>query len=429
MDRQAGWLAAASGTDRTDRPDRGTLLHLELGTAAYRRTCRALFVAGFCAFSVLYVAQGTLPAVGAEFHVSPTEASLTVSLTTLPLALGVVLAASISERRGRLGLLVGSLLAAALCTVAAAASPTFIVLLALRVLTGLSLAALPAVAMAYVAEEVSVRSLGSAMGLYIGATGFGGMTGRLLGGLLAGLSTWRVSLAVVGLIALCGGLYVASQLPASAHFEPQPEGLLRQLAAARVHLGDAVLLRLFGCGFALMGSMVAFFNYLLYRLEARPFGLSQQAAATVFVLYAAGTLSANWLGRLTDRRPRRSVLLLGMGIMTVGLAVSLANVLALVLIGTALTTFGFFGAHAVASGWVNARARSRRAQASSLYLLFYHLGSSLLGVLGGLAFGAGGWNGLVLLLALPMVFAVGAALSLPRVVVPRFGAIESGSEP
>lgn len=423
MDTQAAGCAAVP---RGRGPAAG---YLELGTAAYRRTGRALFLAGFCAFSVLYVAQGTLPAIGADFHVSPAVASLTVSLTTLPLALGVVLAASIAERRGRRGLLVGSLLAAATCTVAAAASPTFGVLLGLRVLTGLSLAALPAVAMAYVAEEVSGRSLGSAMGLYIGATGFGGMTGRLLGGLLAGWFSWRVSLGVVGLIALLGGLYVARRLPPSAHFEPQPEGLLRQLRAARVHLADGVLLRLFGCGFALMGSMVAYFNYLLYRLEAAPFGLSQSAASTVFVLYAAGTVSANWLGRLTDRRPRRSVLLLGLGIMSAGLAVSLANVLALVLLGTAMMTFGFFGAHAVASGWVNSRARSRRAQASSLYLLFYHVGSSLLGVIGGLVYGAGGWSGLVVLLALPLTVAVAAALSLPGVVVPRAGAIDTGSEP
>jgi YNFM family putative membrane transporter len=78
---------------------------------------------------------------------------------------------------------------------------------------------------------------------------------------------------------------------------------------------------------------------------------------------------------------------------------------------------------------VNSRARSRRAQASSLYLLFYHVGSSLLGVIGGLVYGAGGWSGLVVLLALPLTVAVAAALSLPGVVVPRAGAIDTGSEP
>jgi hypothetical protein len=47
----------------------------------------------------------------------------------------------------------------------------------------------------------------------------------------------------------------------------------------------------------------------------------------------------------------------------------------------------------VVSGWVNAWARSRRAQASALYLFGYHLGSSIAGFAGGLFYGAFGWAG------------------------------------
>jgi hypothetical protein len=61
-------------------------------------------------------------------------------------------------------------------------------------------------------------------------------------------------------------------------------------------------------------------------------------------------------------------------------------------------TAGFFGAHSIASGWVGARARSGRAQATSLYNLFYYAGSSLFGWLGGLAFLAG-WIGTAVMVA------------------------------
>ncbi len=249
---------------------------------------RALFVAGFSAFAMLYVAQGTLPNVSSAFRVSPATAALTVSLTTLPLALGVVFAASVSERRGRRGLLVGSLLAAAGTTLVTGLSPSFGVLLVLRVLTGLALAGLPAVAMAYIVEEVEAGNLGSTMGLYISGTGLGGLAGRLLGGLLAGLYDWRVGTAAVGLIALAGSVYVARALPASRHFVAQPERLWSQVSKSRVHLADPVLRRLFVCGFMLMGAMVAFFNFLQYRLEAPPFDLTAGSAALVFLLYLAG---------------------------------------------------------------------------------------------------------------------------------------------
>ncbi|MEO6881977.1 MAG: MFS transporter [Mycobacteriaceae bacterium] len=396
-------------------------------TAARSRN-RAVFVAGFSAFAMLYVAQGALPAVSSAFSVSPATAALTVSLTTLPLALGVVVAASLSERVGRRGMLIGSLLAASLCTLATAASPSFPVLLGLRVATGLAIAGLPAVAMAYVAEEAVLGRLGSSMGLYISGTGLGGLAGRLIGGLLSGTG-WQAGYLGVGLLASCGTAYVMCTLPASRHFSSHPEGLLTQLRASGLHWRDTVLLRLFVCGFALMGAMVAYFNFLLYRLERAPFGLSERTAALVFLLYLAGTVSANLFGRLADRRGRRALLLAGALIMLAGTLLSLTTTLWLVLVSTGLVTFGFFGAHATASGWVGAQTRVRRAQASSFYLLCYHLGSSILGFVGGLAYGGAGWGGLVLLVAVSIGVVVISCGGLPATIVRGSSAAPTAAGP
>lgn len=387
--------------------------HLHRGTREYRQASAVLFGAGFMAFSLLYVVQGTLPAVSAGFGVSPAAASLTLSFTTLPLAVAVVVAASWSEGLGRRSLLVGSLLGAAALTLTAAASPSFAVLLGLRVLTGLVLAGLPAVAMAYVAEEFHPSGLGTAMGLYISGTGLGGMTGRLAGGLLSSALSWRLALAVVGGLCLLGGAWVTLRLPSSRNFVPAPGGLRARLAAMRGPLRDPVILRLAVCGFVLMGSLVSYFNYLQYRLAGAPFHLAPTAAALVFGLYVFGTVSANWMGRLADRRSRRSVLHLGFAIMTAGVLATLSDWLPLVLAGTAALVFGFFGAHSVTSGWVNAWATSQRAQASSLYLFGYHLGSSVAGFVGGLFFGAFGWAGEVGTVMILLAGGVVAALRLP----------------
>ncbi len=40
--------------------------------------------------------------------------------------------------------------------------------------------------------------------------------------------------------------------------------------------------------------------------------------------------------------------------------------------GVALVTWGFFGAHSIASSWVGLRATDGRAQAAALYLFFYY---------------------------------------------------------
>jgi YNFM family putative membrane transporter len=387
--------------------------HLRSGTSDYRRTSLVLFVAGFVAFAMLYVAQGILPDVSRDFSVSPATASLTLSLSTLPLAVAVLVAASWSEGQGRRRLLVGSVLSAGALTLAASVAPSFEALLVLRVLTGLVLAGLPAVAMAYVAEEFHPSGLGTAMGLYISGTGLGGMTGRLAGGLLASAWSWRVAMAAVGGVCLVGGLWVALRLPSSRNFVVTPGNMRERMVGLRGPLRDPVIIRLALCGFVLMGSLVSFFNYLQYRLADAPFNLSATLVALVFLLYLFGTFSANWMGRMTDRHSRRSVLLLGLAIMGAGALLSLTEQLPIVLAGAAAMVFGFFGAHSVTSGWVSVWATRQRAQSSALYLFGYHIGSSVAGFVGGLFYVGFGWPGEVGTVLVLLTIGLVVALSLP----------------
>jgi MFS transporter, YNFM family, putative membrane transport protein len=396
-----------------DLPPSAEPTHLRSGTPDYRRTSLVLFGAGFMAFAMLYVAQGVLPDLSRDFAVSPATASLTLSLATLPLAVAVLVAASWSEGQGRTRLLVGSVLSAAVLTLAASVAPSFETLLVLRVLTGLVLAGLPAVAMAYVAEEFHPSGLGTAMGLYISGTGLGGMTGRLAGGLLASAWSWRVAMAAVGGVCLVGGIWVARRLPSSRNFVATPGSMRERLAGLRGPLRDPVIIRFALCGFVLMGSLVSFFNYLQYRLIRAPFSLSATLVALVFLLYLFGTFSSNWMGRMTDRRSRRSVLLLGMAIMAAGALLSLSGLLPMVLAGAAAMVFGFFGAHSVTSGWVGAWATQQRAQSSALYLFGYHVGSSVAGFVGGLFYVTFGWPGEVGTVLVLLAFGLLVAFSLP----------------
>src|SRR5680860_553129 len=75
----------------------GSSTHLRRGTPEYRRTSLVLFLAGFMTFAMLYVVQGIMPDVSRDFSVSPAAASLTLSLTTLPLAVAILSLIHISE--------------------------------------------------------------------------------------------------------------------------------------------------------------------------------------------------------------------------------------------------------------------------------------------------------------------------------------------
>jgi YNFM family putative membrane transporter len=98
--------------------------------------------------------------------------------------------------------------------------------------------------------------------------------------------------------------------------------------------------------------------------------------------------------------------------MIAGLALMTPDSLIAIVAGLLVLTFGFFGAHAIASSWASALVEKDRAQASSLYLLFYYVGGGAAGSAGGLFWASHGWPGVALFCGAMMLGVFGAALVL-----------------
>jgi len=170
------------------------------GSPAYRRISLALFLAGFATFSLLYCVQALLPAFVTHFGVTPGASALSLSLSTGCLAVSIVLAGALSEGLGRRGLMFVSMLLAGLCNLFAAFAPSWEALLVARALEGFLLGGVPAVAMAYLSEEIEPQGLGFAMGLYVGGSALGGMLGRVAVSVMTEYWDWHVALAALSLV-------------------------------------------------------------------------------------------------------------------------------------------------------------------------------------------------------------------------------------
>ncbi|MCI4060002.1 MFS transporter, partial [Bacillus cereus] len=103
----------------------------------------AFFAAGFNTFAILYCVQPLLKEFTREFHVTPTAASLSLSVTTMLLAVSMLVFGSLSEVWGRKPIMAVSMLAASVLCLASAFSPNFHTLLVLRTIQGIALAGLP----------------------------------------------------------------------------------------------------------------------------------------------------------------------------------------------------------------------------------------------------------------------------------------------
>ena len=383
-------------------------------TAAFRRTNLALFSAGFATFALMYCVQPLLPLFAESFHISAASSSLAISSVTGSVAVAILLAGSVSEAWGRKPVMTASMFLSAALTTLSPLAPGWPSFLGMRALEGIAFSGLPAVAMAYLSEEMDPSSIGLAMGLYVGGTAVGGMSGRFIIGVLTDLAGWRFALAANGVIGLIAAFIFWRSLPSSRHFHSRPMQLGALLQSFGHHLSDPGLRLLFLEGFCLMGAFVSVYNYIGFRLVAPPYSLSHAAVGSIFAVYLVGTVSSAWVGHLAGRLGRRNVFWCVVALMLAGLLITLLRPLTLVILGLAVFTFGFFGGHSVLSSWVGLRARHSKAQATSLYLFFYYVGSSVVGTAGGLFWKAHGWLGVVAFLGALLLVALGVGLRLTR---------------
>ena len=389
--------------------------YIEKDTPAFIRTVLALFSGGFATFALLYCVQPMMPVLSREFSINAAQSSLILSVSTAMLAIGLLITGPISDRLGRKPLMVFALFSAAFFTIASALMPTWEGVLVTRALVGLSLSGLAAVGMTYLSEEIHPQHIGLAMGLYIGGNAIGGMSGRLITGVLSDFVSWHTSLLIMGLIALGAAGLFWKFLPPSRNFRPNPLNARNLLEGFVLQFRDAGLPLLFLEGFLLMGAFVTLFNYIGYRLLADPYNLSQAVVGLFSVVYLSGIYSSAKIGALADRLGRRNVLWAVIVLMLIGLALTMFTPLPVVVVGVLMFTFGFFGAHSVASSWIGRRAIKAKGQASSLYLFSYYVGSSVAGTGGGVFWHYAGWNGIGVFIGLVLLAALGVALKLAKV--------------
>jgi predicted MFS family arabinose efflux permease len=388
------------------------------GSVAYGRLLAALFCAGVATFAQLYSPQAVLPLISADLGVGAASSSLMISASTVGLAVGVIPWSTLADRIGRVKAISISVTGATAVGLAVPFAPSFELLLAGRFLEGLLVGGVPAIAVAYLTEEVDPAHAARAAGTFVAGTTIGGLAGRLVSSPVAEIAGWRIGVFTVAVLCGIAAVSFVRLAPRPRGFIPSnrpganPEGSLAHRLAA--NLRSRRQLTLFAQAFLLMGGFVALYNYLGFRLSGAPFYLPPLAVSLVFLAYLAGTWASSRAGAEASRFGRKPILLVSVAVMIAGAAITLSDNIIAVLVGLVIATAGFFGAHSIASGWTGGSAPVGKAQASSLYNLFYYGGSSAVGWFGGVAFDAYGWTAVaVTIIVLAVVAAAAAAAFLP----------------
>lgn len=348
----------------------------------------------------MYSPQGILPMLAADLNISASQSSLAVGAATFGVALGVIPWARLSDRMGRVWVMRVSITAAALIGLIVPFIGDYNVFIAFRLIEGLALAGLPAVALTAISEEIVPYAAGLAAGSYIAGNTFGGLLGRLVAAPAAEFAGWRFGMTAVSLLALVSALVFLIAMPKAHGFHQRTNVRQASIWAQMLsNLRTPGVLVLLAQAFLLMGGFVAMYNYLAFRLEHEPYNFSSTAVSFLFFAYLAGTYSSRAIWSFTKRRTTSAVMIASIVLTIAGALITLSSNIVVILVGLVIMTGAFFAAHSIASGVLVSRATLGRSQAASMYNLFYYTGSTAIGWLGGVAYTLIGWTGTVLLVS------------------------------
>ncbi|MGI8772842.1 MAG: MFS transporter [Acidobacteriaceae bacterium] len=368
----------------------------------------AVFLCGMFAFIDLYATQPILPLLESLYHSSKAAVGLTISASTLGVAVSAPILGVLTERLNRKWVIVWAVVALTVPTLLAASSSGLHSLIFWRLLQGLVTPGIFATTIAYITEQWPPTAVAPVMSIYVSGTALGGFLGRTIMGLLAGQLGWRGSFLVLGVMTGVGALVITKLLP-SAPYAPAVRvttdvgvtSLREHLALMLRHFCNPRLLATYAIGFNVLFSLVGVFTYITFYLAAPPFSLSTEWLSLLFVVYLVGLVATPLAGALLPRIGLRRGIAGSVSLSLAGVLITLSHSLPVVIAGLALCCTGVFISQACATSFLRVAAPpDARAAAVGLYVMCYYIGGTVAGVFPSYLWKWGRWPACVALIAL-----------------------------
>ncbi len=273
---------------------------------------------GLNAFSIDIILPA-LPGIGEAYALASENAPQMV-ITSYALGLGVatLLYGPLSDAFGRRGVLLVSMAAMLVCTLACALAPTFWVLLLARVLQGVAAASMRVIAVAVVRDMVSGRKMAEIMSIAMTVFMISPIIAPAAGQLLLFVAPWRaVFLALFAAIALIAA-WIWARMPETLDPENRTPLHLRSALASYVH----VCRNRISLGYTLASGFVFGGLFAFVAMAEQIFAQQYQMGAAFPLAFAgvaasmavASFVNARLVGRFGMRRLSHFALLLYLGL-------------------------------------------------------------------------------------------------------------------
>lgn len=350
-----------------------------------------------------------------DLGISVSQAGLLAVAAGVPQALFSPFSGLLSDRLGRRPMIVVAFASVGVLSFAAALTPGFAALLAIRFVAGLLGSLAPSSLMASVGDLFPAERRARAMGWFNMGFSFAAIGGVPVMGAVGGVFGWRWAFAAIGLVMLLLAGCVWRWFPRIA---PMASGT-SVMATYRAVWGVPRLLNLLGANL-LERSLFAMVAIYLPAFVMLSFNLTAVGVAPVLVMVAIGAIAGNVVGgRLGDRFNKPGIFVIaqiisaGLGLALFGAGLAFAPVVGL----ATLLTLCNSASRPAFLAYGSELAPRQRGALFGLIALTNQSGLVIGSAVGAAAIGSGGYQGMA-----PAALAQGAlaaALALPLLRRPR----------
>lgn len=262
----------------------------------------ALAISTFAIGTTEFVITGLLPEIATDFHVTIATAGLLVSGYALGVVIGAPLITAAIARRPRKAALLALLILFITGNAISAIAPTYLVMLAGRVIAALCHGAFIGVASVVAAGLVAPERQARAIAAMLTGLTVSNVVGVPLGTFVGQHFGWRATFFAIAALGLIGMAGIAVLVPTM----PRGTGIRQELAAFR-KIQVWLALAMTALGF---GAVYAPFTYVA-PLMTDVAGFATAAIPWLLILFGTGLVIGNLLGaRAADRRLMPTIVVL-----------------------------------------------------------------------------------------------------------------------
>lgn len=338
-----------------------------------------------------------LPAIAEDFNASIGQAGWIVTAYLLPYGLFQLVYGPIADRIGRVRVVSVTLGGFALGTLLCALAPGMTSLVIFRLFTGLAAAAIFPLTLTYIGDTVEYSRRHQIIGYTVMSQALGQVLSNAIGGLLAGLISWRAIFLIDSLIAL---VITVALLREPLSRVRAPGAVRSALAPYRDVFADRRHVLFYLLVFIEGGFTIGSFSYFGALLRDRD-GFSFTAIGVILaILGLASVVSGRLIGRLSQQFDEKAMIAMGgVGVTVCYVLTAIEPAIPFFLIAMAIVGATYIIMHTTLQKRATELAPQARATGIAVFAFSLFLGSSVGAFVVAQVIAAAGYNWTMLALA------------------------------